>query len=387
MPELTAVAGPARGRRWLARRDDRGAVATVVAILLAGGVLLGFLALVVDVGQIYVEREELQTGADAAVLAVAKACATAAPACSSGPAVRALAQSYADANSADGRSRVAEVCGRLANRLDPCGPDAGNLTDCLGAEPPSVPFVQVRLATELSDGTLVLPPVFAQTMAGNSGYDGTAVGACARATWQVPARSAIVGLTISTCEGQDLARGRRVDPDDPQPRDERVVFTAPGRGQCVGAPPADGWLRPGPAGWLDADASCEVHLPLSKQLNGRDSAPAPANCETRLRQAAAAHETVYLPVYDGQRGAFPDRAYRITAFAPFLVTGFVLGPTVAADPADPANAADPDVLLSWLSSGPPCALNSEERCLSGVLAGPLVPVSTLAGNSLVTLIG
>ena len=65
------------------RRDDGGAVATVVAILLAGGVLLGFLALVVDVGQIYVEREELQTGADAAVLAVAKACATAAPACAS----------------------------------------------------------------------------------------------------------------------------------------------------------------------------------------------------------------------------------------------------------------------------------------------------------------
>ena len=78
----------------------------MVAILLAGGVLLGFLALVVDVGQLYVEREELQTGADAAVLAVAKACATAAPACSSSSAVRALAQSYADANSADGRSRV-----------------------------------------------------------------------------------------------------------------------------------------------------------------------------------------------------------------------------------------------------------------------------------------
>ena len=48
-----------RVSRLLRRSDDRGAVATVVAILLAGGVLLGFLSLVVDVGRIYVEREEL----------------------------------------------------------------------------------------------------------------------------------------------------------------------------------------------------------------------------------------------------------------------------------------------------------------------------------------
>src|ERR1043165_3858879 len=58
------------------RPGERGAVAVTVAILLGGGVLLGFAALVVDVGQLYAEREELQSGADAAALAVAKACAT-----------------------------------------------------------------------------------------------------------------------------------------------------------------------------------------------------------------------------------------------------------------------------------------------------------------------
>ena len=40
---------------------DRGAVSMIVGVLLAGGVLLGMTALVVDIGQLYAEREELQS--------------------------------------------------------------------------------------------------------------------------------------------------------------------------------------------------------------------------------------------------------------------------------------------------------------------------------------
>jgi len=57
------------------RHDERGVVAAIVAILLGTGVLLGMGALVIDVGQIYQERAELQNGADAAALAVAESCA------------------------------------------------------------------------------------------------------------------------------------------------------------------------------------------------------------------------------------------------------------------------------------------------------------------------
>jgi Flp pilus assembly protein TadG len=57
------------------RRDERGVVAVIVAILLGAGVLTGMVALVLDVGQIYQERAELQNGADAAALGVAKSCA------------------------------------------------------------------------------------------------------------------------------------------------------------------------------------------------------------------------------------------------------------------------------------------------------------------------
>ena len=47
----------------------------MVALLFGGGVLMGLGALVIDVGQLYQERAELQDGADAAALGVAKSCA------------------------------------------------------------------------------------------------------------------------------------------------------------------------------------------------------------------------------------------------------------------------------------------------------------------------
>src|SRR6266704_3179830 len=63
--------GLARPTLRLLGRDDRGAVGVLVAILMGGGVLLGMGAVVVDVGQLYSERAQLQNGADAGARAVA----------------------------------------------------------------------------------------------------------------------------------------------------------------------------------------------------------------------------------------------------------------------------------------------------------------------------
>lgn len=54
-------------KRFFGKDDDCGAVAVVVAVMLV--VLLGVAAVVVDAGAIYSERREMQTAADAAVLA------------------------------------------------------------------------------------------------------------------------------------------------------------------------------------------------------------------------------------------------------------------------------------------------------------------------------
>src|SRR5690349_18918245 len=66
-----------RGLERRKRDSEHGGVAAVVAVLTAGGVLLGMGALVIDIGRLYVEREQLQSGADAASLEVASNCARA----------------------------------------------------------------------------------------------------------------------------------------------------------------------------------------------------------------------------------------------------------------------------------------------------------------------
>jgi Flp pilus assembly protein TadG len=55
------------------RDGERGAVAILVALLLV--VLLGVAALAVDIGLIAWTKTQLQTGADAAALAIAQNCA------------------------------------------------------------------------------------------------------------------------------------------------------------------------------------------------------------------------------------------------------------------------------------------------------------------------
>lgn len=64
-----------RPRRLTTSRvgNDRGAVAVIVALLMV--VFLGFAAIAIDVGRLYVERRQLQNGADAAALAIAQDCA------------------------------------------------------------------------------------------------------------------------------------------------------------------------------------------------------------------------------------------------------------------------------------------------------------------------
>jgi hypothetical protein len=58
----------------IVRRDERGAAALIVAVLMSF-LLLGIGAVVLDVGNIFWERRQLQNSADAAALAVAMDCA------------------------------------------------------------------------------------------------------------------------------------------------------------------------------------------------------------------------------------------------------------------------------------------------------------------------
>ena len=96
MPRLTELL---HGLRRRLRHSERGASATIVAVLFGGGVLLGASALSMDVGSIMWERRQLQNGADAATMALAQACGRDAAACV--PGTLAAQAALTDANATD----------------------------------------------------------------------------------------------------------------------------------------------------------------------------------------------------------------------------------------------------------------------------------------------
>ncbi len=115
------IRGVARPVLRRLRSDQRGAVAVLVAVLIGGGVLTGMGALVIGVGQLYAERAQLQNGADAAALAVARSCAT-------GTCTPGSAGAFANANAKDGVAAVNLVCG--SGSLGNCPPSTSKMTNC-----------------------------------------------------------------------------------------------------------------------------------------------------------------------------------------------------------------------------------------------------------------
>jgi hypothetical protein len=180
---------------WLPYHRDRGSAAILVVLLLGSGALLGMGALVVDVGDLYVERELLQTGADAAGMAVARACAQGG--CASTTAVAAQldrARSYANRSRnahTDVYAEVTELCGSW-DAIPACTTpaNAGGLSRCIGTPAPGTTYLEVRVRTQNAANTSVLPPTFGAALVGGQ-YKGAAVSACSRfsatATQAVPA--------------------------------------------------------------------------------------------------------------------------------------------------------------------------------------------------------
>jgi hypothetical protein len=363
VPRLTVR--PARGfpRRW---DRDRGASATLVAVLLAGGVLLGMTALVVDVGKIYAEREELMSGADAAAMAVARDCALNRPACEPTTVV-ATAGGYANQNARDGTSAVAYVCGHdPEGRLRPCdtGP-VGNLTDCLGERPTDgTAYVEVRTTTRLPDGSTLLPPSFAQALV--SGYDGTTVGACSRVAWGSP--SSGLAYTISTCEWDEATNGGTdfapPPPAVPDVRYERVIYTHQSQKALTCPAGPAGWDAPGGFGRLDDGVPEDCQSPIAgDEYLGSDGNNFPAACANALWSARANRTVLLVPVFDGSMRVGGEIRYHLAGFAAFVLTGYFMSP--GGNPNAPGNA------VSTLTGQHYCS--GQERCLYGYFTAALVP--------------
>ncbi|MET3933127.1 pilus assembly protein TadG-related protein [Arthrobacter sp. OAP107] len=241
---------------------EDGAVAVMTALLMV--VLLGMSAIVVDIGMLYAERAQLQSGADAAALAIAQDCATA----QCGDYV-ATARTLANANANDSRSAAAPVI-------------AGNT-------------VTVQTSTVTRDGGTAVRHWFAPIL----GIDSTRVVASAKASWGSPSKATVFPFTAPTCLFNQT------------PTNTEIWITS--ASACIGAA---GTRLPGAFGWLDEDGkkNCRASVDIDQTiLGGAPGKSGPQNCNID-------GTTILLPVYDQKSGQGNNVTYVIHGFAAFRVT-------------------------------------------------------------------
>jgi Flp pilus assembly protein TadG len=282
---------------------DDGVILVWVAMMLVA--LVGMGALVIDIGALYVERRELQNGADAAALAVAQDCAEG-DCGSGGGAVQ--AQKYADLNANDGVSAVdpSTPCG-VGPGLAACG--TGAPSGAAGASG----WVRVDTSTMDLDGgnevSFLLAPVI-------SSLTGKTVTASAVAAWGPMGGGAVVPLVFSLCEweamGGDLDAGTF-------PTDTQAITFHGTNASSVDCPIGPSGLDlPGGFGRVIAP-DCEADLTAGEWADVDTGANLAADCDVQSWQNAE----VVIAIFDatnGKTGA--NGAYHIAGFVGFKVVGY-----------------------------------------------------------------
>ncbi|MEV7572512.1 pilus assembly protein TadG-related protein [Pseudarthrobacter sp. NPDC089323] len=269
---------------------EKGAVSVIVAILLV--TLLGFTAIAVDVGVIYSERAQLQSGADASAIALAQKCArdAADAQCST---TSTLAGSLANQNALDGMSKVHSI------QLDK-----------------TARTVSVTTSAKETGGKDNSVSLF---FANAIGIPSKEVGARSSAAWGSPkAGRTAFPLAFSICQVKDNIGGTL------------QLLQEHGKNanaDCNYGP--SGAAVQGGFGWLVQDAGkCGGTIDLAVSEGGSDPGNnAPGNCSTELNRwasemAAGRDVIVLLPVFDKVTGTGAGAIYGMVSFAAFKVTGW-----------------------------------------------------------------
>jgi Flp pilus assembly protein TadG len=377
-------AGACLARRLTQLRDGggRGAVAVIVAVLVGSGVLLGMAALVVDVGQLYQNRAELQSGADAAALAVAKACASG----NCGPATT-TATTYANDNASGltgHKANVYLVCGAATAGGGSAiqvgtGPCSVAKTVCPANPPAGRNYVDVVTTTLLPNGSHLLPPVFSETLAGNSNYKGSTVYACAQAQWGGPPIGNTIGITMAYCSWfQGTTGGTSYPPLPPYtssttPAPTEVDFhnksAKEDDSNCTG-----GQTTPGNFGWaINPRNDCTL---LTSDFTlaggsytyvGNTGNNVPTGCDTKLFNAWNNQTLLYLPVYQAYDGTGSKATYTLKEIAAFAVTGYNFGNSVQ----------EPDRVTGQV----PCGKGKSVTCITGYFVNVIDQTPGSIGNA------
>jgi len=278
------------------KTNEEGAVAIVVAVMLI--MLFGLGALVVDVGNLYWERRQLQLGADAAALAAAQDLVEG----ESEADAFLTARFYANENN----SRGAFVRPSIA-------PEPGFVVDASS--------VTVTARSGTLGGEAPLPSI----LAGVLGVDTYATQATAVASWGYAGSANTVPLTFSLCEWNDMTGGDPEKGDSTNlPTGERVVYfhssqTAKNINTCGGPANQD---HPGGFGWLSPEGGkCEAYIE-NGEVQTDVGNNVPSECTESWFKDNVLDKTVIMPIFSHVDGQGSKSIYTIVGFAALEVSGY-----------------------------------------------------------------
>lgn len=370
---------------------DEGAVAVLTALLAL--VLFGMAALVVDAGAFYLEKRELQNGADAAAYAVAADCAADLPACL---AYASTSASFADSNAFDEESGVDEVCGTTP--LPACPPPATPEEEAEAEAIAGRDFVRVRTVTDDGEGGDEVPWIFGRLLADG---EGTTIKASATVVFGAPGTlESAIPVTMSACEWEDFTADGGALAPAPDYRAypgkgysstwlttaglayERTFFThntstetSGTESECPATPP--GGDAAGSFGWLsDTDEDCSVTTSVNEEGDiGYENQPGntvPSVCKNGSFPQPGT--VVHVPVYDhytvggtvGGPGGGQRVWYHLAGYAAFYITGYNLQLPAGED------------RRSIVTNRFPCS--GSDRCFSGFFTSGLVPSIGAVGS-------
>jgi hypothetical protein len=294
------------------RGDDEGMILLWVGLSMT--VLLGMGALTIDLGALYVEKRQLQNGADAAALAIAFNCATGDSSldepCGS---VMTTATKLADDNSNDHASSVPLVCG-----VGP-GLSAGGCSTPAGLDG-ATNWVQVFTSTESAGGGNQVPMLLAPLVGAVSGKTVTANSV---AQWGGLQSAKVSPIVLPACAYTNL--GGTLDGTSFPSGTSTIYF------HSFGAPPPDeagvvpctpstsGATFPGGFGWLGS-SNCTADVSADAWFAAYTGGSVAPGCRARNLRT-----NLVLALYDNTSGSATDGQYHLLGFVGFKVTGVDFG--------------------------------------------------------------
>jgi hypothetical protein len=316
-------------------KGDHGAVATIVVILSAAGLLLTGFAMTSDASALYRERVAIQSAADQSSLAVSSFCALGSSQCASSVSLESNAQEFANLNSDDGASLLTSLCGFTP--MTPCS--SQSTTKCKTIPSGIQRYNRLTLGTKNKDGSTTISTPFLNALTGKTISDKTGT-SCAQSAWgKANSANVPIPIAITICDYQN--DGFKILRDYSTQLTECPTTIYDVQGLVISPQPKNvinGWAIFAPTGEalyclipkrLVVGTSIDTLPPGQERCN--DASLSGSDSKRALSAFISANlgKKIFIPVIASTSGAGSGQAQRVTStvvgFYTFIFLGYDFG--------------------------------------------------------------